>query len=340
MIGKNKREIVPQLNQHFADVHKRAPETNPMVYNAWDKSQVEANPVECDSFLGTGSFTFNSWIFPTEDYCIATITGDDYDMCKREETQEKFSLWLDQYFWGYYERPKKSKGSTEDVPLRVSVYTIADMLTTPNKIEDFLKQISNREVEFEHYHIPITEVRYTAAGGTDKRRKRNTVKKFEWLFFSMSLINLAKRNNSWVDFGTAARKSGNFKAFSRYLDMLYREHTPTHRPKRLVGFRDVNKKAQENDVAFWVWVLATTGNSHLYKRRKKRYESRIEFSPVWNRITKLNKKTYKITFDLHLNRDTATIKFSSTKISDQVKPQLYAVCDVLNYLLSKRDIRD
>ena len=107
MVGKNKREIVPEINQHFRDVHNTTPNTDPEVYNTSDKSKNEANHVECDSFLGTRSFTFNSWIFPTADYCIATITGDDYDRCKREETQEKFSLWLDKYFWGYYEKPDR-----------------------------------------------------------------------------------------------------------------------------------------------------------------------------------------------------------------------------------------
>lgn len=106
MIGSNKREIVPQLNQHFKNVHSRVPKTDPRVYNMWDKSQVEAHRVECESFLGPGAFTFNSWIFPTEDYCIATITGDDYDSGKSEKTQEKFALWLDPYFRGYHKRPK------------------------------------------------------------------------------------------------------------------------------------------------------------------------------------------------------------------------------------------
>ena len=106
MIGKNKREIVPKINQHFRDVHNTTPDTDPEVYNTFDKSQNEANPVEYDNSRG-GVSTFNSWIFCAEDYCIATIMHDNYNTCKREETQKKFSLWLDDYFWGYYEKPDK-----------------------------------------------------------------------------------------------------------------------------------------------------------------------------------------------------------------------------------------
>ena len=118
--------------------------------------------------------------------------------------------------------------------MQLSVCSIEHLLkATPSLTENFLRQITCKEVEFEFYYIPITEVCYAAVGGRYKQLKGNTVKNFERLFFSAPVIQLVDKGDSWVKVDNVARHSGNYKAFCRYLDMLYRELAPTHRPKNL-----------------------------------------------------------------------------------------------------------
>ena len=110
-------------------------------------------------------------------------------------------------------------------------------------------------------------------------------------------------------------------------------------------FRDMKNKRTEDVIAKWVWMLATTGNPYAYFHRKRRWQSRIQFKPDFGRISKLNKKIVNIAFDLQEKKKsgvrykkserTVKINFLSSEFSENAKPQIDAVNDVLNYIFQK-----
>ena len=166
--------------------------------------------------------------------------------------------------------------------MELSLSDIAYMLKS-GKVE-IVKQMSLKETDFRFILIPITEIYYTNIYGR-KVRRGPIVRKFEEIFFYEPLLSLAQQHSDWVNLNDVARKSGNYKAFCSYLDVLYRRHPPTNRHEKLVEFRDAKNKWDEETCQQHIWMLATTG-SKLYYRRKRQWGPRIFFRPDWNRMEK------------------------------------------------------
>lgn len=149
---------------------------------------------------------------------------------------------------------------------------------------EIVKQMKLQEISLRFFIIPIREICYTNVHGREVRRGP-IVKRFEEIFFYEPLLSLAQQQGDWVNVDDVARKSGNYKAFCRYLNMLYTKHLPTNRPEKLVEFRDTKNNWDEETCQQHIWMLATTG-SKLYNRRKRQWGPRIFFRPNWNRIEK------------------------------------------------------
>jgi len=216
---------------------------------------------------------------------------------------------------------------------KLSIVDIAYLLKIGN-IESLKRNLLKKGIiEFNISQIPIDTVKYVRPPGKYKAIKGEAVKKLERAFFSQPLLKLFELNDDWTSVVETVRNYDiGYKPFCQYLSMLYRGHKETGRPSKLVELKYIKKgeRVKEDHISLMLWLIATTGESRLYTRRKRRWLSYILFRPNWNRIKTLNRKTVKLT----LSRDYKKLK--STNQGYNKEPQIIVLNDILNLIISSR----